>query len=144
MKMICICTRTLCVLIITNAELTAQTLEMEIKIPAVFNLQFIRELQTDLPAIQTPDSVLKPLNWLEITGNENVEIVVCFNHMNDTARAFYINSGNFDLTQAVPFVHNTASFVLNGDSRYSGRSTFYKAWIGILDDDWSCLTFEYP
>jgi len=132
------------ILLLSYAELTAQTLEMKIKIPAMFNLQWLPENHSLRSVNNDTGHPGAAMHWLEITGDENVEIMVRVNQDNDSLRACYINSGVFDANDAVPFPGSRAAFVLNSTAPNLNSPACFRAWIGICDAGKCLLTFEYP
>lgn len=127
-----------------DAVRISQTLEMEFKFPSVFDLQLLPEKATIKPPEENSGPDEDSLHWFEITGDENVEMIVHVHPANDSVRAYYINSGIFDSGQAVPFPGSQAAFVLNPAPRNSASPEFFKAWIGIRANEKCRLTFEYP
>jgi hypothetical protein len=123
--------------------LNAQTMEMEIELPSLFSLQPLPELNREPAKEEEAGKKDMPAHWLEITGDENIGIMVYIRQRNDTVRACYINTGQFHTGDAIPFKNNRAFFILNRTAGTVKNRPFFKAWIGFCADDVTRLTIDY-
>ena len=126
-----------CILISFLTEPTrgnAQIIEMKIELPSLFSLQCLPEHGKEPAIKESPGNRDTPQHWLEITGDENMGIIVRINQEKDTVREYYINTGVFHADDAIPFKNKRASFILNTADGSTQNRSFFKAWIGLCDD----------
>lgn len=121
----------------------AQSLQMEIDIPAVFAIRWLPATPGELRENPLSDKTKEPLHWLEISGDESTEIIVKVGRSADSVQAYYIHTGLFDPGHAIPFKDHRTSFVLHRSGSQREYPELFYAWVGLRTDRKTQLTIVY-
>lgn len=124
------------VMAIFAGPLQAQSVEIDIELPARFEMRMIApeappEEHPEVAAQQTRPNIgtglPETLLWLEISSAENMELLL---DAGNEQPLHYINTGMFDTQQAVPF-YNTRAFRLSKSGLPDASTLLFRGWIGI-------------
>ena len=91
----------------------------------------------------------KPLNWIEVTASENIQLGVKLIPRNpcNSPQAAYLNTGNFNPSQALPLNDRGNVFVMNRDGRLIRDIAEYRRslniWLIVPPDEIEQIIIEY-
>ncbi len=82
--------------------------------------------------------------WLELIGDENMELILSFREFTGENYGYVINEGNFNATRATPLTAEGCSFVLDAAAHRHMNAKRYKAWIGLTKGGSGEVTIVLP
>lgn len=140
-------------LLLIPANSCAQLPVIEIRLQASTSIRYL-DVVTSLPpaifeGLNDEDTALQRLRWLEISSPENVMLTM---EIDVTAiegnipRAYYINTGQFDIMKARPFVGRRQHFNLHrlaGNEVEKPSGAVFTAWVGLNEEFIEELTVKY-